>query len=189
MGYGGTMQTIQKLKNQHEGETCYIIGRGPSLATLRKGHIGDGIIIVLNQAYADVEKLGLPNVMYSMQKDHLYGYPVKMPILVHEPESVKESYANIEEYQNAYVWDNEKDFCLIWSYPSSPVAVTIANFMGCKECVMLCHDAITNGDLMSYSEGRLQQPAANPRNYIIHGLLANETAKQLNIKIEWRSHD
>ncbi len=61
--------SIAPLKRKHAGTCAYIIGKGPSLMHLRAQDIGPGPVIVLNEAVAIVQQLGLPNPVYSMQKD------------------------------------------------------------------------------------------------------------------------
>ncbi len=61
--------SIAPLKGKHTGMCAYIVGKGPSLMHLRARDIGPGPIIVLNEAITIVQKLGLPNHIYSMQKD------------------------------------------------------------------------------------------------------------------------
>ncbi len=61
--------SISKLKGKHAGSCAYVVGKGPSLMHLRAQDIGPGPVIVLNEAISIVQQLGLPNPIYSMQKD------------------------------------------------------------------------------------------------------------------------
>ena len=60
---------MKSLKNKHLDQTVWIVGKGPSLQYLKKEDIGEGIVITINHAVLAVEPLGLPNTIYSMQKD------------------------------------------------------------------------------------------------------------------------
>ena len=61
---------IASLKEKHAGTLAYIVGKGPSLHYLRASDFMPGQpVIVLNEAIAQVQLLGLPNPIYSMQKD------------------------------------------------------------------------------------------------------------------------
>jgi hypothetical protein len=61
--------SIAGLKDKHAGQMAYVVGKGPSLHHLRAEDFGPGPVIVLNEAIATVQVLGLPNVIYAMQKD------------------------------------------------------------------------------------------------------------------------
>lgn len=61
--------SIAKLKGKHAGTCAYIVGKGPSLMHVRAHDIGPGPVIVLNEAITIMQQLGLPNQLYSMQKD------------------------------------------------------------------------------------------------------------------------
>ena len=63
------MMQMQDLRDRHAGETAYIVGCGPSLAHLRAEHFGPGPVIALNDAIMLAQALGLPNALYTLQKD------------------------------------------------------------------------------------------------------------------------
>ena len=61
--------TIQDLRGKHRGENCYIIGRGPSLLSVKKEDFGPGPVIVLNEAIINVHDLNLDNPIYSQWRN------------------------------------------------------------------------------------------------------------------------
>lgn len=59
-----------ELAGMYPEQTAYVIGKGPSLGFLRSEHFHtNGPVIALNQAIAVVERLDIPNPIYSLQKD------------------------------------------------------------------------------------------------------------------------
>jgi len=74
---------LKKLKNRHKGETVWIIGKGKSLAKLKRSDIGEGPVIAIYEAIVPVEILGFPNSLYCLQKD---GGSMKRHPLTMSPE-------------------------------------------------------------------------------------------------------
>lgn len=61
---------IQRLQNQYAGQTCYIIGRGPSLLNLTKECFKEqGPVIVINEAIINILDLGLDRDIYSQWRN------------------------------------------------------------------------------------------------------------------------
>ncbi len=61
---------IDVLRGRHPGSLAYIVGKGPSLANVLAADFAPGApVIVLNEAIAAIQVLGLPNQIYSMQRD------------------------------------------------------------------------------------------------------------------------
>lgn len=150
---------IQTLRHAHEGQPVYIIGKGPSLAALKKEDIGDGIVITLNQAIIKVEMLGIDNQIYSMQKDgcgdrephdvclNEMVRPQKAALIVHEHESKH----CLEDYEPRYIFSNENDFGIPWYAFSALSAMKIADLMGCKKTYFVSFDSAVNGDYRAYA--------------------------------------
>jgi len=85
---------IEQMCDLHQGEICWIIGKGVSLDSLRPEHIGDGPIIALNHAIIKVEELELENEIYSLQADGVHMVLPKRAILL----STAEGLAALPDY-------------------------------------------------------------------------------------------
>lgn len=136
---------ITALRQAHAGETCWIIGKGPSLLRLKREQIGPGPVITLNQAIEYVEPLDLRNPLYSMQKDHDetdWIVPKTASLIVHAPESGEA----LKDYWPRYEFDNPRDFQIPWYTISVVSAIHIAHLMGCAEICLVCCDASAIGD-------------------------------------------
>ena len=144
---------MNALRHKHSGETCWIVGKGPSLRYLRAEHFGAGPVIALNDALALVQNLGLDNRIYSLQQD---GVPQHMV----EP--------------RADVWlilQDTAGYSRDW-FPNHPIrilvdpikdlgfdhiqvlavrmAIAIAKQMECSFVKMLCCDSLTTGALETF---------------------------------------
>ena len=170
--------TITSLTNAYKGQTCWIVGSGPSLRWLKDTDFEDGPVIAVNYATQIVETLNLTNPVYSMQKDHHY-FDSRYPTIAHIHESGKDGWGD-------YVFDNPMDFDLAWNIPSLVSATSIANLWGCTRCVYLCCDAVTKGDLLSLEGGEI---IAKPMRagYLIIGDWTKSVADKLGLPIEWRT--
>lgn len=60
---------MEEFKGVFQGQTIWIIGSGPSIQYLTREDLGPGPVITINRSIVIVEKLGLPNPIFSMQKD------------------------------------------------------------------------------------------------------------------------
>jgi hypothetical protein len=172
------VKAVNELSGLYGGLPLWVVGRGPSLARLAKCHFEPGPVVAINQAIEVVETLELDNPVYSMQKDHFFLTPEKAPILAHSVESVQESREKIEQYPEAYVFDNDKDFSIPHNMPSVVTCVRLAKLMGCSNVVFLCCDAATDGITEAYGA-----PATEPSSYLEHGALVKQHAR---LPFEWR---
>lgn len=170
------MKRATALDNLYHGHTAWVVGRGPSLARLNAAHIGEGPVIAINQAIEAVEKLELPNPLYSMQKDKFFVSTTAV-ILAHEHESAKDNTDEMERL-GAYVFDCEADYGYPWSVPSVVACAGLAYRMGCQEVIYLCCDAATDGITEAYG-----YPATQPQAYLMHKLLVMRHAR---IPVTWR---
>lgn len=136
------VKSINELAGKHEGEICYIVGKGISLSYITKDYFQEGVVLTLNQAIDLIEPLELSNKIYSMQKDHIVSPDTKYPILIHKFESVDE----IGELDNDFYLFDNTEFGLRWSNPSIMTAIKISQLMGCKKNKMISFDALTHGD-------------------------------------------
>lgn len=163
-------QPITALANVYAGQTCYIVGKGPSLLNLTADHFAQpGPVVTLNQAICTVQTLGLPNPLLSMQKDGAYPIVCDRPC-AHCPDTGPDmvrpdsgalllvSKANsahcFTDYRPRYVFDTEADLFLYWRMASAVVAVRLAELMSCTGLVFVSLDACTTGDVRTCVDGR-----------------------------------
>jgi len=190
--------SIRELSEKHSNETCWIIGKGPSLQYLKKDQIKDGIVIAINESIISIQNMGLENITYSMQKDFcgeikkelnwikpdqkLHNcQPNKIkpinniPVLLHEHES---KYC-LSDYSPKYIFDNEKDFNILWYEFSSLTAIYIAKLMGCNKFNFVSHDSCINRDTITYVK---DSPLTDSPQYLIQAnkLLRFITINNLN---------
>ena len=148
---------VDAVKGRHAGETCYIVGKGPSLLDLGAEAFGPGPVICLNESILHVQELKLDNKIYSMQKDGCEGWhqrdigcegcegargPINYPeesvtVLLHEHESRN----CLPDHPNRLVFDAVDELGFGWWSTSAPCAIRIAKIFGCEKVVLLCHDS------------------------------------------------
>jgi len=166
---------IEEFRDIHKGQTVWIVGKGPSLQYLKKGDIHSGPVITINQAIIKIEEIGLPNPVYSMQKDggdrrqYLNSYPLILKsdcdytpdcgdecgnmyrpkqgatLLVHRHESL---YC-MPDYSPRYVFDWQ-NLGLPCNQFSQIIAIKIGIIMGCIKFNFVSFDAHVSGCLDSY---------------------------------------
>jgi hypothetical protein len=194
----------------HPGETATIVGGGPSLLSLTADDFGPGPVITINDVIVIVRRLGLPNPIYTMQKDGCIphdskrmvvkgrGRPVRLPLGCICPQrgfipprlpetvllSAAESSRCFRDYPRRHVIDVEAEFGVRWHTPSAPVAVRVAHLMGCTGLRMLGHDAFTSGDDRRVYGDDI---GIGMSAYWKCGDMADRAAKELGMAIEWRA--
>ena len=151
---------VSELRSKYTGETAWIVGKGPSLATIDRGVFGAGPVIALNQAIVEIEALELTNPVYSMQKgfngcNHagvtdicpsLVIRPQHAPLVIHEMEG-RDCFT---DYEPRYVYSSGRDYGLPWWAFSAKVAAAFSKHMGCTSLVYVSMDAMVNGDERTY---------------------------------------
>lgn len=162
-------QSIAVLRDRHRGEQAYVVGKGPSLARIRASDFGPGPVIVLNEAILNVQTLGLPNHVYSLQRDGCTTedqYTIARPCGSCEPlgwqrNPVVNPYPGIavvfSQYlsswclhgrANRFVMTDEE-----MGFPGQPFtmsvleAIPFARWLGAASIVMVAFDSLTTGDL------------------------------------------
>lgn len=157
------MKRINELENIHQGKTCYIVGTGPSAATLTKEDFQDGFVIAVNSAIRLIERLDLDIPVYGQYKDGNYpeeqcsvktcrtcikgqSYPTKCTLLLH----VHHAANCFEEYEPKYFFDN-LDYGLKVIDFSQMSAIRNAELMGACSLVFYGFDSITTGDCSKFS--------------------------------------
>jgi hypothetical protein len=159
---------MKDLKGKHEGETAWIVAKGPSVLNLKKTDIGEGPVIALYETIVIVEMLGLSNPVYSLQKDGGQNKKHVAPttILSSECESRDCTHCGwVVRPQKAtlLLHDLEAEFCfpdysprklftlaeigLPYNTFSLVCALKIAQFMGCTKFMFVSADAQATGDL------------------------------------------
>jgi len=167
---------IKTLSEKYNGQTCWIVGKGPSLEFLTTEHVGLGPVITINQAVLKIEELGIKNPVYSMQKDggeyrdgkathelipdcafsgikcnnSCEGMvrPQKAVLLIHEHESK----FCFPDYPRRIIFDcmdllGRNEFSLI-------MAIQISRIMGCDKIVFVSCDLHDNGDSRTFVHGQ-----------------------------------
>ena len=160
---------VEFLKDRHKSETCYIVGKGPSLGHLTADYFGVGPVITMNESILAVQELGLNNLIYSLQKDGCGILSEHSECIVQAPNYqqmirpknnisvfLQGGYADycLADYPNRYVFDLYEDFG--FSTPqtvSLRIAIAIAKLMDVLNIVLLCCDSLATGNLDTYSFG------------------------------------
>lgn len=187
------------LAGRHAGQVASIVGTGPSLLHLRPSDFDDGPVIVLNHAILQVRRLGLPNLLYSMQKDgcqiHNEGADIPLACVCPSDEMVQpeppeilllsaaESSGCFPDYPLRHVVDVEADLGVSWATSSSPVAVLLAALMGCTSVCMLAHDSYTSGDARRVVGTDVVSVAG--QHYRGSAEQANDAALAMGVPITW----
>ncbi len=160
---------MEALKNKYHGQTCQIIGKGPSIHHLTAQWIAPhGPVITLNEAIERVEALNIRNDTYSMQKDggarrHGKAQLVLTPDCEHRGECgsrcggmvrPKKAAMLLHEHESKYCFEDYPErYIFSWKALGLPgnefsllCAVQIAGQMGCSALRFICCDAHANGD-------------------------------------------
>lgn len=139
-------ENLEELKSLFKDQSCYIVGKGPSLDKLRLKHFKDSTapIIGLNEAVRVVEKLNPPNPLFGLQQDAKLQdtcYPEKASFFA----SVKTAswYAGRER---VYIYD-PRHYSLGFSELSVGAAIKIAQSLGAIHFTLISFDASVNGRL------------------------------------------
>ena len=155
------IDAAKTLDARHAGETAWIVGLGASIRYLTAEHFGSGPIITMNVAIKIVQELGLPNQIYSLQKDgcdqrevpgHQCGgktfYPRSdIPVIL-----PRCGYAELclEDHPNRLWLDYVKSLHLEPQEMSVRIAVGLAlRIMGCEKITFVCCDSL-KGDKPKY---------------------------------------
>ena len=184
-------QLIKNLANAYKGETAWIVGKGPSLLNIKKEDFGDGPIICISEAIIPVEKLGLDNPIYSLQKDA--DPPDRPPI--QPPKSATLLIQEVEtpdrhrEYKPRFVFDNSRDFGCVWNTISSVSATNIAELMGCTEVAYVSFDACQEGQygVVEHNPDGTHEiiERDNKAEYRTHFLALVEHNRKIGMPFKW----
>lgn len=138
---------LDELRGLHPGETCWIVGKGPSLRYLRAGHFkDDGPVITINQALIPVQGFGLTNPIYSLQKDGREGELVQPLSDVTVILQAGRSEQHFAEHPHRVVVNIAQEMGFEADEMSIRMAVFIAKEMGCARIVFMSCDSLTGHD-------------------------------------------
>ena len=148
------IDAVKVLRGKHVGETAWVVGLGASIKYLSAEHFGSGPIITMNGAIKIVQELGLPNQIYSLQKDgcdnrDLPGhqcaekmiYPkVDIPVIL-----PRRGYGELclKDHTSRLWLDYVKSLDLEPPEMSVRIAVALAmRIMGCTRIAFVCCDSL-----------------------------------------------
>lgn len=166
------------LLNRHRGETCWIVGKGPSLGFLKAEHIGKGPIIALNQAIVIVERLGVSNKVYSLQKDGcgIHGphekcrerdghdwmiRPTKATLILQDTEGYSRDC--LPDYEPRVLVNIHHHLGFEHATTMAiRMAISMAKRMRCEHVKLLCCGSLVNGDTRTFNvwTGKAEQTSA-----------------------------
>lgn len=169
---------FKDLRQKHAGETAWIVGKGPSLGNLQAGHFGNGPVIALNQAIVVVERLEIPNPLYSLQKDgcgeigehatcrlrdgHDWMIrPQRATLLLQATTGYSRDC--LADYEPRVLIDPVRDLRFTnLQTMAVRMGIAIAKWMGCSSIVMLCCGSLVNGDTRTFNvwTGRAERTSA-----------------------------
>lgn len=154
------------LRGIHQGEAAWIVGKGPSLGNLRAEHFGEGPVIALNQAIVMVERLSIPNPIYSLQKDGC-GYvgkhshclqredvdwmirPKHATLILQDTEGYSRDC--LQNYEPRVLIDPVRDLGFKHlDTMAVRMGIAIAKRMGCIFIVMMCCGSLVNGNIETF---------------------------------------
>ncbi len=124
-----------------DGQTVYIIGKGPSLSNITKEHFGPHPIFCINESIHMIEKLNLPNKTFVVFQDSGIKFnciPKNAGMLVSS--DISNFFPDKEKYTF-----NPKDWFQQYNY-TPIIAINIAKSKVVKKFIMVGFDSITNGD-------------------------------------------
>lgn len=168
--------SLKNLQHKHPGETCWIVGKGPSLRYLRAEHFGAGPVIAISHAIMPVQALGLPNPIYLWEKDGRDGF-----------EAIREDVTIILQVGEGYsehLWPShplrvlvdpvtEMDF--LEPEMSVRMALRISQEMGCEQVVFVCCDSLCSEEYRRLEVASGEVVEANVGAYLrIKGIILED---------------
>lgn len=189
---------LAELKNRYAGQTCTIVGRGPSLLDITAEDIGPGPVIVINEALFNIAELKLTNDIYSQWRngdmpDELPKYLKDVALLLCENQVPQYEY-KVERYRNyrpLYMFECRRDF---GRKPeemfSHAVAIEIAvRIFGCRKLVMIGFDSYRN-DVRTVLKKGFVQSEYRPGDYLDQISIVKTRLSQLpHVEVEWKFNE
>ena len=167
---GGLMADEAK---HFDGQTIYIIGKGPSLDTLNSTHFGPGVIVCINESIHVIEGLNLPNKTYCIQQDMSLKAscePKRAKLLVayaarnHYPDVDNKIVFHMEEFQ-------------LKSCLTVIIAIRMAQQFGAKKLVLLGFDSINGVTEYADSVGYPSSRGGDVKRFLDHKRMIEAEAK------------
>lgn len=194
------------LKDRHAGQSCFIIGKGPSLDRIAaiRSYLDTGVVFACNQAIHSVEALDIGSQLYCVQQDCELEYQCvpKKPSTIHLMNDyqypggdrslgcmkVAESHYDPKAILYSHRMFNRTEL-------SASVAVRIAAHMGIKSVIFFAFDswdqphAHAEAHLADYAEclGRSQVLENRDKGYPRHhsnGLVIRDWANRLMYSVK-----
>jgi len=140
----GDYEPIDELQPLFQGLKTYIIGKGPSLDTLRREHFTSGCpIICLNDSIRTIEALDLENPLIAIQQDGWLKVNClpKRGVLIISPQ-LQITYG---EQPGVYIF-SPLNFAVTYKVPTIVWAIQLAKVFGTTELCILACDAYSVGD-------------------------------------------
>lgn len=164
--------------NKHEGEVCYVIGKGQSLDLLTNKHIQEpGIIIAINEAIYKVENNITGHKIYGIQFDPpLTKCLTKSQMIISRTNKLLPQYKDIED---TIVFDSQ-GVGLGSGSITAQMAIFMSRHFGCQQLYLVCFDGALGG-VCEYakcvgSEARLGGPITRFKK---HKSLILDSAKHI----------
>ena len=177
-------ETVQVLKDLYLGQTCYIVGKGPSMQFLDASYFPDaGCVITINEAILVVQILGLSQSIYSMQKD---GYPQNMAEPAPDVTLILQtqfSAAWFMDHPKRLLVDPVTDSGLRVPEMSIRMCIALGKMMGCSKLVLVCCDSLTKDEFRTWSPRNHELPAASDPFYKWVKPLVLEDLESINHQI------
>ena len=141
----------ETIKGMYLKKNGYIVGKGPSLKHLRRTHFPfkTSPVLTINEAILPVERLNLPNTIYSLQKTEK-AHPIKPEstiLILQKPEYSEDAFLDCP---NRILVDPIVDMQLSPSEMSVRICIKILLHMGCNRITFVCCDSLTSPDLRRY---------------------------------------
>ena len=158
--------TVQVLKDLYLGQTCYVVGKGPSMRFLDASHFPDaGCLITINEAILVVQVLGLSQDIYSMQKDGYSQIMVEPAPDVTLILQTQFSAAWFIDHPKRLLVDPVVDLGLRVPEMSIRMAIALGKMVGCSKLVLLCCDSLLKDEFRTWDPQTHTLPATSDPFY------------------------
>ena len=173
---------IRQLEQLYKGQTCYIIGKGPSVQYLNESYfLTGGPVIALNETFRKVESLGISNPIYSLQKDIGFDVPLKATLLVH----CWEASSQFAKDYSPRIEFNCNDFGLDRNTFSAIVAMKFAKLFGCNEIKLISFDSCTIKDYRTQNYENVVMTPFNKTMYHTQFVLQSAYIHRNKLNVEY----
>lgn len=138
--------SIKNMAGIYRGRPCYIIGKGPSLDTLKERHLvqNDAPIICLNESIHNVETLHIKNDLFCVQQDTLLKencWSKRGTMLIPKTNAWYSKHPRVKIF-NPTEFDMPENI----HNQSVVIAINFAKYWECNKIILLCFDAYINSN-------------------------------------------